>query len=328
MILWATGRNITMKRKIITIDDEKCNGCGACIPDCAEGALQMIDGKARLISDLFCDGLGACIGSCPEGAISIEEREAEPYDETKVMAHIAKQGANTIKAHLAHMQDHGEDEFLREGIAYLVENDIEVPAEFLQSKCACGELGDAPGGKEAIAQLVKEEEKCKEPVIDRGPEPAGHGHSHGGGCPGSRLMNFDGAAPPCEEETVTAGPMPSRLRQWPVQLMLIPPHAPFLNGADLLFAADCVPFAYPDFHEKLLKGRVCIVGCPKLDDAQHYLEKMTEIFKLNDVKSIMIAYMEVPCCGGMIRIVEEALKASGKNIPVAKQKIGIKGDEL
>lgn len=289
-----------MKRKIITIDDEKCNGCGACIPDCAEGALQMIDGKARLISDLFCDGLGACIGSCPEGAISIEEREAEPYDETKVMAHIAKQGANTIRAHLAHMQDHGEDEFLREGIAYLVENDIEVPAEFLQSKCACGDTGKAPGG------------------------PA-----DGGGCPGSRLMNFDNAAPPCgEEETVAAGPMPSRLGQWPVQLMLIPPHAPFLNGADLLFAADCVPFAYPDFHEKLLKGRVCIVGCPKLDDAQHYLEKMTEIFKLNDIKSIMIAYMEVPCCGGMIRIVEEALKASGKNIPIARQKIGIKGDEL
>lgn len=290
-----------MKRKIITIDDEKCNGCGACIPDCAEGALQMIDGKARLISDLFCDGLGACIGSCPEGAISIEEREAEPYDETKVMAHIAKQGANTIKAHLAHMQDHGEDEFLREGIAYLVENDIEVPSEFLQSKCACDEIGEAP--------------------VEHGPPP-------GGGCPGARLMNLDKETSPGELDPEPVGTRPSRLNQWPVQIMLIPPHAPFLNGADLLFAADCVPIAYPEFHEKLLKGRVCLIGCPKFDDAQHYLEKITEIFKLNDVKSVMIAYMEVPCCGGMVRIIEEALKASGKNIPLAKQKIGIKGDEL
>jgi NAD-dependent dihydropyrimidine dehydrogenase PreA subunit len=326
-----------MKRNIITIDEEKCNGCGACIPDCPEGALQMIDGKARLISDLFCDGLGACIGSCPESAISIEERDAEPYDESRVMENIVRQGANTIKAHLAHLQDHGEDELLREAIAYLVENDIEIPSEFLESKCACGELGDAPSGREAIERLVWEEKKCSEPVIDRGPEPNGQGHGggqghrmgHGGGCPGSRLMNFEKDSSSCEEEEAAAPEsIPSRLRQWPVQIMLIPPHAPFLDGADLLFAADCVPFAYPDFHEKLLKGRVCLVGCPKLDDAQHYLDKITEMFRLNDIKSVRIAYMEVPCCGGMIRIVEEAMKASGKNIPLAKQKIGIKGDEL
>ena len=245
------------------------------------------------------------------------------------MANIARHGTNTIKAHLAHLQDHGEDEFLREAIAYLVENDIEVPSEFLEAKCACGELGDAPSGKEAIERLVEEEKKCREPVIDRGPDPHGQGQHLGGGCPGTRLMNFDMDAPPCEEEEAAAPEsMPSRLRQWPVQIMLIPPHAPFLNGADLLFAADCVPFAYPDFHEKFLKGRVCLVGCPKLDDAQHYLEKITEMFKLNDIKSVMIAYMEVPCCGGMIRIIEEAMKASGKNIPLAKQMIGIKGDEL
>ncbi len=212
-----------MKRKIITIDDEKCNGCGACIPDCPEGALQLIDGKARLISDLFCDGLGACIGSCPEDAISVEEREAEPYDESKVMANIVRHGTNTIKAHLAHLQDHGEDEFMREAIAYLVENDIEVPSEFLDSKCACGE-----------------------PVIDRGPEPHGQGpgHNHGGGCPGTRLMDFEVDTPPWEQEKAAAPEsMPSRLGQWPVQIMLIPPHASFLNGADLRVAADCVPVA-------------------------------------------------------------------------------------
>lgn len=285
-----------MKRKIIKIDDEKCTGCGECIPDCPEGALQMIDGKARLISDLFCDGLGACIGSCPAGAITVEEREAEPYDESKVMANIVRQGENTIKAHLSHLRDHGEDELFREALAYLIENDIEIPSEFLDSKCACDEIGQPP--------------------------------QHGG-CPGSRLMDFGGkTAYDVEEDTAAAGTSPSRLGQWPVQIMLIPPHAPFLNGADLLFAADCVPFAYPDFHEKLLKGRVCLVGCPKLDDAQHYLEKITEIFRLNDVKSVMIAYMEVPCCTGLVRIVEEAIKGSGKNIPLAKQKIGIKGEEI
>jgi Fe-S-cluster-containing hydrogenase component 2 len=282
-----------MKRKIISIDDAKCTGCGECIPDCPEGALQMIDGKARLISDLFCDGLGACMGSCPEGAITIEEREAEPYDESKVMANIARLGANTIKAHLAHLRDHGEDELMREAIAYLVENDIEVPPEFLDSKCACGEVDDVRGG----------------------------------GCPGSRVMDFDMGGPRCDDEkAVAADPAASRLRQWPVQIMLIPPHASFLKGADLLFAADCVPFAYAGFHEKLLKGRVCLIGCPKFDDAQHYLEKITDIFRLNDIKSVMIAYMEVPCCGGMVRIVEEALKASGKNIPLARQKISIRGD--
>ena len=311
-----------MKRKIIRIDEELCNGCGACIPDCPEGALQMIDGKARLISDLFCDGLGACIGSCPEGAITVEEREAEPYDESKVMENIVRHGANTTRAHLAHLKDHGEDELMREAIAYLVENDIEVPAEFLDSKCACGEIGGS--GSEAMKRLAEEEEKCTEPVIDLGPAPA---MPHGGGCPGSRLMNLD--IDPCAKEMEEElAERPSRLRQWPVQIMLVPPHAPFLDGADLLFAADCVPFAYPEFHEKLLKGRVCLVGCPKLDDAQLYLDKLTEMFRLNDVNSVMIAYMEVPCCGGMIRIVEEAIKASGKKIPLAKQKISIKGEEL
>jgi len=239
----------------------------------------MIDGKARLISDLFCDGLGACIGSCPEGAITIEEREAEPYDESKVMENIVRQGPNTIRAHLAHLRDHGEDELTREAIAYLVENDLEIPAEFLDSKCACGET--------------------------RGALPCDDGNA---------AADSPAAA--------------SRLRQWPVQIMLVPPHAPFLKGADLLFVADCVPFAYAGFHEKLLKGRVCLIGCPKFDDARHYLEKITEIFRINDIKSVVIAYMEVPCCGGMVRIVEEALKASGRNIPLAKQKISIKGEEL
>jgi ferredoxin len=292
-----------MKRKIIRIDDEKCNGCGLCIPDCPEGALQMIDGKARLISDLFCDGLGACIGSCPEGAITVEEREAEPYDETKVMANIVRQGPNVIKAHLEHLEDHGQDDLVREAMAYLVENDIEIPEGALSSRCGCNDLGPVGGGSPAAGP--------------HGPAP----------CPGSRAVSIDPGPPhPVKGRPAPAGN--SMLRQWPVQIMLVPVSAPFFDGADLLFAADCVPFAYAGFHEKLLKGRICLVGCPKLDDAGHYTEKITEIFRQNEIKSIMIAYMEVPCCGGMMKIVEEALKASGKNIPVARQKISIRGDEM
>ncbi|MDD3643002.1 MAG: 4Fe-4S binding protein [Candidatus Krumholzibacteria bacterium] len=262
-----------MKRKIIRIDEDLCTGCGACIPDCPEGALQLIDGKARLVSDLFCDGLGACIGTCPEGAISVEERDAEPYDEARVMMNIIPQGPNVIRAHLEHLLSHGQDDFLREALACLAENDVPVPDGF-----------SVP--------------------LDRPP---------------------DGPRP---ETAPAPADRPSQLRQWPVQIMLVPTAAPFFDGADLLFAADCVPFAYAGFHEKLLRGRVCLVGCPKLDDARHYLEKITEIFRSNDIRSVMIAYMQVPCCGGLVRLVEEAIAASGKNIPLARQKISIKGEEL
>lgn len=302
-----------MKRKIISIDERKCTGCGLCIPDCPEGALQLIEGKARLVSDLFCDGLGACMGSCPEGAIAIEEREAQPYDETRVMANVARQGRGVIRAHLAHLHEHGQDEYLREALAYLIENDIEAPAEFLASKCRCDEIAPAPAG------------------------PAG-------GCPGSRARNLDrpvpgggkipevgadGAGDCCAAGEPAAAPgRPSQLKQWPVQIMLVPTEAPFFKDADLLFAADCVPFACPEFHEKLLRGRVCLVGCPKLDDARHYREKISEIFRRNDIRSATIAYMEVPCCSGLVSLVESALAAAGKRIPLSKHRISISGAEV
>lgn len=204
------------KRKIIKIDEEKCNGCGLCIPNCHEGALQIIDGKARLVSDLFCDGLGACIGHCPQGAITIEEREAEPYEEKKVVKRVVS-------------------------------------------------------------------------------DP---------GCPGSKL------------------------KTWPVQLKLVPAFALFLNDADILIAADCVPFAYVDFHEDLLKGKVLLVGCPKLDDLQYYKEKILQIVKNNDIKSITYAHMEVPCCFGLLPIIKEAIASSGKEIPFNDVTISIKGEKI
>jgi NAD-dependent dihydropyrimidine dehydrogenase PreA subunit len=282
-----------VKRQLVTIDEERCTGCGLCIPNCPEGALQIIDGRARLVSDLCCDGLGACIGHCPEGAIRIEERDARPYDEATVMEHITKQGPNVIRAHLEHLAGHGQDEYARAAVAYLLEHGIDVPEEFAESSCRGGE-----------------------------PESA---ESRFGGCPGTRIMNIE-ANGTCGERAAGAT-TPSQLRQWPIQIMLVPPHAPFLAGADLLIAADCVPFAYADFHAKLLRGKILLVGCPKLDDADHYGRKLTEMFRQNDVKSVTVAHMEVPCCFGMLRLVQSAIEHSGKQIPLETQMISIRGHE-
>lgn len=262
------------KRKIIKIDQEKCNGCGLCIPNCPEGALQVIDGKARLISDLFCDGLGACIGYCPQGAITIEEREAQKYDETKVMENIVKQGKNVIKAHLEHLKEHDESNYLKQAIDYLKEKGIEISL-----------------AEEAL-------------------NPA-HQHST---CPSAKVMDF--------REGI------SRLQNWPVQIKLVPVNAPYLNGADLLIAADCVAFSYANFHDDLLKGKVLLVGCPKLDDAEFYREKMTQIFKGNNIKSVTCVHMQVPCCFGLVNILKSAISASGKGIPFKEAEISIKGERL
>lgn len=278
------------KRKIIKIDEEKCNGCGLCIPNCPEGALQIIDGKARLISDLFCDGLGACIGYCPEGAITIEQREAEAYDEKKVMANIIKQGKNVIKAHLEHLKGHHQDEYLKQAIEFLKEKEIKVPLEEKQTNKS-------------------------------------HRHTAGTSeCPGLKIMDFRKQIPVKEDLPTSKGS--SQLRQWPVQLMLVPPFAPYLNDADLLIAADCVPFAYADFHNDLLKGKVLLVGCPKLDDLNFYKEKITQILKNNNIKSITYAHMEVPCCFGLVDIIQSAISESAKDVPFKEIIITIKGAKL
>lgn len=285
-----------MKRQIIKIDEEKCNGCGLCIPNCPEGALQIIDEKARLVSDLFCDGLGACLGHCPEGAITVEEREAEPYDERKVMANVVKQGENTICAHLEHLDDHGEEDFLREAIAYLNEQNIDVPETFRERRA----------------------EKMSAEVT---------------GCPGCKVEDFrtEGKAPQAEPASLEATqqvPRNSTLRQWPVQIHLVPAFAPYLQNADLLIAADCVPFAYAGFHEDFLEGKTLLVGCPKLDDTARYLEKFTEIFKQNDIRSVTVVQMEVPCCFGMTKLVKDALQAASKEIPVESIVISVKGERM
>ena len=242
-------------RKIVRIDEEKCTGCGLCIPNCAEGALQIVDGKAKLITDKFCDGLGACLGHCPEDAITVIEREAEDFDEKAVEVYLHK-------------------------------------------------------NQEALSQ--------PQPQPKPQPQPAFTG------CPSSRAMHFK--APEARAESISATASISQLTQWPVQLKLVPINAPYFQDADLLIAADCVPFAYPDFHRDFLKGKAVVVGCPKLDDIHLYKEKLTEIFKANSIKSITLPYMEVPCCFGLVKATEDAIAASGKNIPFKKVKIGIRGD--
>ncbi len=277
-----------MKRKIIDIDEEKCTGCGLCIPDCPEGALQIIDGKARLVSDLFCDGLGACIGTCPEGAICVVEREAEPYDEKAVMATIVPQGEAVIKAHLEHLLGHGEEGLYRQAIEYLTGNGIPVPPH------------DTAGGGRA------------------GPAPAAPM-----ACPGSMARSLpEGEA----GEAGRAGRAEPALRQWPVQLTLANPGAAYFDDADLLISGDCVPFAYPEFHGDFLQGRVLLIFCPKLDaDVAGYVTKLAEIFSRHTVRSIMVLHMEVPCCSGVRYVVDRALERSGKTIPVNEQTILITG---
>ena len=220
-----------MVRRIIEIDQEKCNGCGACAAACHEGAIGMVNGKATLLRDDYCDGLGDCLPTCPTGAITFVEREAAAYDEEAVKANMAAR--------------------------------------------------KAAGG-------------CS------------------GGCPGSQSQAIRSA--PAQEAPVVHGEVRSRLMQWPIQLKLLPIQAPFYQGAKLLVAADCTAFSRADFHERFMKGRITLIGCPKLDEGD-YAEKLTEIIRLNDIREVTVVRMEVPCCGGIQRAVETALRNSGKFIP-------------
>lgn len=274
-----------MKRQIIKIDEEKCNGCGECVTGCHEGALQMIDGKARMVSEIFCDGLGACIGSCPVGAITIEEREAEPYDESKVMERLIPLGANTIKAHLKHLFEHGEHGYVKQAVMILKMKGIPVP-DFA-----------SPTGGSACAS---------------------------GGCPGSAAMNIQAKS---DNAPLRTGTLQSELRHWPVQLHLINPADSSFNNADILICADCVPFAFANFHEKFVKGKRLVILCPKLDQGtDRYIEKLAMIFKEKNIKSVTVARMEVPCCGGVEIIVQKALEQAGVSKMVKLTVIGINGE--
>ena len=234
-------------RKIVNIDEEKCDGCGTCVPACAEGAIQIIDGKAKLVSETYCDGLGACLGECPQGAITIEEREADDFDEEAAMQHMKRESP---------------------------------PREELP--CGCSSATVTQFERQDATATALADEICQQSML---------GH-------------------------------------WPVQLTLVPPTAPFLQGADLVLTGDCVPFAYADFHRDFIKDHALLVACPKLDDFQAHQSKLTDILRSSNIKSLTIVYMEVPCCAGLVHMAKQAIGASGKDIPLKAVMIGIRGDVI
>lgn len=276
-----------MKRKIISIDHEKCTGCGLCIPNCPEGAIQMIDGKARLVSDLFCDGLGACLGTCPEGAITIEKREAEAYDEKKVMANIVRQGANTVRAHLKHLREHDEQEYLRQALEYLEEHGVAVESD------------------------------TKEDTMEQ---------QRFAGCPGSRTMAFDRKETPA---AASAGKRESQLTHWPIQMHLISPRASHYQGADLLLAADCVAYTAGDFHKDFLGGKTLAIACPKLDEGQEiYKDKLKALIDEAKINTLTVVIMQVPCCGGLLRLAREAASEAERKVPIKAVVVSLQGEVL
>ncbi|MDP3058207.1 MAG: 4Fe-4S binding protein [bacterium] len=256
-----------MKRQVIKINEELCDGCGQCVPSCAEGAIQIVNGKAKLVKDQYCDGLGACLGECPLGALSIEEREAEEFDLVETNKWLEKIGRETTAGH-----------------------------QQVEATPACG---------------------CESGGQESAPSP----HQTQGGCPGSKIREMKPSSNSSSHTTHT-----SELTHWPVQLKLVPPTAPFLRNADLLVAADCAPFAMPNFHEKLLRGRALVIACPKLDDSELYVAKLTEMIRINNFRSITVAHLEVPCCYGLLQIVEKAIKKAGVKVPIMSVNIGIEGE--
>ena len=244
-------------RKVIRIDEAKCDGCGECVTGCAEGAIAIIEGKARLVGETYCDGLGACLGQCPQGAITMEEREAEEFDKTRTREHLERlQGKKVASSSL--------------------------PRAFTPPQCP-GSMARSLGAERAI------------PVagVDSG-----------------------------------MGPQPSELRNWPVQLTLVPPSAPYFRGADILLVADCVPFACADFHQRFLRGNPVIIGCPKLDQVEFYVKKLAEIVRMAEPRSLSVVHMEVPCCSGLTRIAQHALGMAESDTPLTDVTVGIGGEVL
>ncbi len=276
-----------MKRTIIKIEEELCNGCGACVTGCHEGALQLINGKAVMVSELYCDGLGACIGECPVGAITLEEREAEPYDEDAVMERLLQKGEKVILAHLNHLKEHGETGLFKQGLSYLEKHNIQLNFQEKEKTLACG-------------------------------------------CPGSMMREIRPAEN--NDYKIPSGIIPpksatSELRQFPVQLHLLNPHAPFLHGVNLLLAADCTAFACGDFHNRFLKGKMLAVACPKLDsNTQSYVDKLSEMIDGAMIDTLTVIIMEVPCCGGLVKIAEMGRQQAERHIPIKVIILSIKGD--
>lgn len=320
-----------MKRTIIKIDEDLCNGCGICIAGCHEGALQLIEGKARMISDLYCDGLGACIPDCPVQAITLEEREAEPYDEIKVMQRIAPKGEATIIAHLNHLIDHKQNEFVNQGIQYITDNNLNVDLSKLKNNNKKEATKMNHPLPKATASNASEAQK------EMASHAHGHKHAHvhgqGGGCPGSRMMTFAAseatATAPTNGSSSSNTEQPSELRQWPVQLHLLNPQAPYFQDADVLLAADCVAFSMGNFHSKYLKGKGLAIACPKLDSGKDiYVEKLTAMIDNANINTLTVMMMEVPCCSGLLQMAKMAVDNASRKVPIKTMIVGLEGQIL
>lgn len=303
------------KRTVIEIDEVLCNGCGLCAQGCPEGALQIIDGKARLVGESLCDGLGACIGDCPQGAIKKVEREAESYNERHVIENILPKGLNTVRAHLNHLKRHVQDTWYNEAVAILSEKGFD-------SNTVCSE-----------------QSQNHHPQFDVHSQ-----HSSNEGCPGSRTFSFkaQAASSPSTQadcynnfhqssaaDTVLDNRYSSMLEQWPIQLQLINPRAPYFKNQHLLIAADCTAFACGAFHPALLAGKKLIIACPKLDaNKEIYVDKIAALIDDSEIASITVAVMEVPCCSGLISLVKQTLTQTMRKPPVITVTVGITGGFL
>jgi ferredoxin len=302
-----------MKREIIKIDRDLCNGCGVCIPNCHEGALQMIDGKATLVSELQCDGLGACIGHCPVGAIEIEEREADAYDEVATINEMLKAGKNVVLAHLKHLKDYQQMEFIQQAFEFLKANKAAIDFNVDELIFEVQQHGKPDGrkGNPYLQNLVATKETSS--------------GGCGGGCPGSASKSFVPDLKVVAEE----GDASSQLTHWPVQMHLINPMAPFFQSADLLLAADCVAFTVGNFHSKYLQGKKLAIACPKLDSNKEvYIDKLVNLIEQAKINTLTVIKMEVPCCGGLLHLAQVAIEKASRKIPLKLITVSTKGEEL
>lgn len=271
-----------MKRNIIHIDNDLCNGCGKCAESCLEGAIQMIDGKAQLVSELYCDGLGSCISDCPVGAISIEEKDAEQYDEIAVIDRIIDKGEKVIYSHLKHLYKHGQTNYFKQALNYLTSRGISINEEDVKSV---------------------EAKKCS--------------------CQGGDGMMINRTNTKGEEIIIVNN---SKLNNWPIQLHLINPNSHYFKNTDIVLAADCTAFSYNYFQQHFLQNHLLLIACPKLDsNKESYVQKITDLINISTINTITLVIMEVPCCSGLLQIVNKALINAVRKVPIKKIVISIDG---
>ena len=290
-----------MIRDIIKIDETLCNGCGECVPTCHEGALQIIDGKVRMVSELMCDGLGACIGHCPVGALIIEKREAEAYDEVRTIKAMILKGKNTVIAHLKHLKDHGEIKYLQDGVSYLTSIQDSLTFDLNEVKANVHKATNPQVTH--YSDITQKQDVC--------------------GCPGAKSQSFSMNDLPASAQ----GSLATQLTHWPIQMHLLNPEALHFQGADMLIAADCVAFSLGSFHQNYLKGKTLGIACPKLDSNQEiYKAKVKSLIDDARINTLTVMIMEVPCCGGLLRLVQAAIAEASRKIPLKLIMVNIKGE--